>query len=106
MIFHTYEWKEEYKPSSLMKGLELLKEKFEHSQVREGLIQKFHYYTENVDGYWISFPIIVEKERAYFCPVLIEPFNNALYQTLEDLQIKFLMRINTVPELKDKFIIK
>jgi len=106
MIFHTYEWKEEYKPSSLMKGLELLKEKFEHYQVRENMIQKFHYYTENVNGYWVSFPIIVEKERAYFCPVLIEPFNNALYQTLEDLQIKFLMRINTVPELKDKFILK
>lgn len=51
MIFHTYEWKEEYKPSSLMKG-------------------------------------------------------NDLYQNLEDLQIKFLIRINTVPELKDKFIVK
>ena len=84
MVFHTYEWKKEYKPSSLMKGLELLKEKFEHYQVRENMIQKFHYYTENIDGYWVSFPIIVEKERAYFCPVLIEPFNNDLYQNLED----------------------
>lgn len=52
------------------------------------MIQKFHYYTENVNGYWVSFPIIVEKERAYFCPVLIEPFNNDLYQNHEDLQTK------------------
>ena len=49
MIFHTYEWKKEYKPSSLMKGLELLKEKFEHYQLREGLIQKFHYYRGSSD---------------------------------------------------------
>lgn len=106
MIFHTYEWKKEYKPSSLMKGLELLKEKFEHYQLREGLIQKFHYYTENVNGSWISFPIIQEKNRVYFSPIIIEPFDNELYETLEDLQIKFLMRINAVSELKDKFIIK
>ncbi|WP_070580958.1 hypothetical protein [Fusobacterium sp. HMSC073F01] len=70
------------------------------------MIQKFHYYTENLDGYWVSFPIIVEKNRVYFCPVLIEPFNNTLYQNLEELQKKFLMKINAVPELKDKFILK
>ena len=69
------------------------------------MIPKFHYYTENVDGHWITFPIIVEKHRAYFCPVLITPWNNELYQRLEELQIKFLMRINMIPELKDKFIL-
>ena len=106
MIFNTYEWKESYDYSLLMKGLELLKTKFEYYKLREGMIQKFHYYTENVDGHWITFPIIVEKHRAYFCSVLITPWNNELYQKLEDLQKKFLIRINMIPELKEKFVIK
>lgn len=105
MIFNLYEWKE-YNSSSLMKGLELLKEKFEHYQLREGLIQKFHYYTENVNGSWISFPIIQEKNRAYFCPVIIDPFDDELYQALAELQKKFLIKVNMIPELKDKFILK
>ena len=44
-----------------MKDLELLKEKFEHYQVRKNMIQKFYYYTENVNGYWDSFTISVKK---------------------------------------------
>ncbi|MCB8566295.1 hypothetical protein [Fusobacterium ulcerans] len=106
MIFNTYEWKESYDYSLLMKGLVLLKAKFEYYKLREGMIQKVHYYTENVDGHWITFPIIVEKHRAYFCPVLITPWNNEVYKRLDELQKKFLIRINMIPELKDKFIIK
>ena len=67
MIFNAYEQKKDYNSTILIKDLELLKEKFEYYKLREGIIQKFHYYTENVDGYWITFPIIVEKHRAYFC---------------------------------------
>lgn len=105
MIFNTYEWKD-YKPDILMKGLEKLKEYFEYYKEREAYTQKYHYYTENIDGYWISFPIIIEDHRVYFCPVLITPWNNEMYKILDELQKKFLIRINMVPELKDKFVIK
>lgn len=105
MIFNTYEWKD-YEPDIFMKGLEKLKEYFEYYKERDAYTQKYYYYTENIDGYWVSFPIIKECHRVYFCPVLITPWNNEMYQKLEELQKKFLIKINMIPELKDKFVIK
>lgn len=46
---------------------------FGYYKEREAYTQKYHYYTENVDGYWISFPVIIEDHRVYFCPVHITP---------------------------------
>lgn len=88
------------------KTIEELKEYFEYYKEREVYTQKYLYCTENVDGYWISFPIIKGGHRVYFCPVLISTWSNEVYKRLDELQRNFLTRINMIPELKDKFVIK